>query len=75
VYICLDAVYTGACKPFTQAECFIGKLPHTEDTHKHLSGQLARLQKKYNALASLENGEDTSLLLDTITEIQRFLND
>lgn len=75
VYICLDAVYTGACKLFTQAECFIGKLPHTEDAHKHLSGQLARLQKKYNALASLENGEDTSLLLDTITEIQRFLND
>ncbi len=74
-YICLDAVYTGVSEPFTQAECFIGKLPHTEDARKHLSGQLARLQKRYNALVSLGNGEDVSSLLATITEIQRFLND
>ncbi len=75
VYIALDAVFTGKVQPFTQAECFIGKLPHTEDAHKHLSSQMARLQKKYDALISLENGEDISQLLDTITQIQRFLND
>jgi tRNA (adenine22-N1)-methyltransferase len=75
VYIAFDAVYTGNVQPFTQADCFIGKLPHTEDAHKHLSSQLARLQKKYDALISLDNGEDVSPLLDTITQLQRFLND
>lgn len=74
-YITFDAVYTGKTVEFTEADCFIGKLPHNEDSHKHLSQQLARLQKKYDALKKCNSGEDTEQLHKTITEIQRFLND
>ena len=74
-YITFDAFYTGVVSEFTEADCFIGKLPHNEDSHKHLSKQLARLQKKYDALKGLNKDEDTEQLFNTITEIQRFLND
>lgn len=74
-YITFDAVYTGKKVNFTEADCFIGKLPRNEDSYKHLSQQLARLQKKYDALKNCDSGEDIEQLHNTITEIQRFLND
>jgi tRNA (adenine22-N1)-methyltransferase len=73
-YITFDAYYTGMVYDFTQADCFIGKLPHNEDSHKHLSQQLSRLQKKYDALKNVDS-ENTDELLHTINEIQRFIND
>ncbi len=72
VYITFDAVYTGAVKSFSQADCFMGKLPHTEDAHKHLEGQLKRLEEKYNALTTC--GKETGELLSTITAVKEFLN-
>ncbi len=74
VYIAFDAVYTGKVKRFTQAECFIGKLPHTEDAHKHIAGQLKRLEEKYNALVSCSKTEGTDELKQTITALKEFLN-
>lgn len=74
-YIAFDAVYTGIVESFSEADCFIGKLPHNEDAHMHLSRQLARLNKKYNALIETSRNENISELSQTISEIQRFLND
>ena len=72
VYITFDAVYKGERTEFTGADCFIGKLPHTEDAHKHLAGQLKRLEEKYNALTA--RGSGTGDLGNTITAIKEFLN-
>ncbi len=72
VYITFDAVYTGVNVDFTEADCFIGKLPHTEDAHKHLAGQLKRLEEKYNALTAC--GKETGDLGNTIIAIKEFLN-
>lgn len=74
VYITFDATYTGEIKPFTDADCFIGKLPHTEDSHKHLSLQLARLKEKYNAYLQCDRLNEVPGLLDTIQKIEGFIN-
>lgn len=74
VYITFDATYTGEIKPFTDADCFIGKLPHTEDAHKHLSLQLTRLKEKYNAYLQCDRLNEVSGLLDTIQKIEGFIN-
>ena len=74
VYITFDAVYTGKKVDYTMADCFIGKLPHTEDAHKHLEGQLKRLEEKYNALISCGKMQGTEGLKDTIIAIKEFLN-
>lgn len=73
-YITLDAFYTGEVKPFTMADCFIGKLPHNEDSHKHLGAQLSRLTKKYNALAECGRTEEITELKNTIDSIKEFIN-
>lgn len=74
VYITFDATYTGEIKPFTDADCFIGKLPHTEDSHKHLSLQLTRLKEKYNAYLQCDRLNEVPGLLDTIQKIEGFIN-
>ncbi|MBE6802770.1 MAG: SAM-dependent methyltransferase [Ruminococcaceae bacterium] len=74
VYITFDANYTGENKPFTDADCFIGKLPHTEDSHKHLSLQLTRLKEKYNAYLQCDRVDEVPGLLDTIQKIEGFIN-
>ncbi len=74
VYITFDATYTGEIKPFTDADCFIGKLPHTEDAHKHLSLQLTRLKEKYNAYLQCDRVDEVPGLLDTIQKIEGFIN-
>lgn len=74
VYITFDATYTGEIKPFTDADCFIGKLPHTEDSHKHLSLQLTRLKEKYNAYLQCDRVDEVPGLLDTIQKIEGFIN-
>lgn len=72
-YIAFDAVYTGSKTVFDDADCFIGKLPHNEDSYKHISQQVSRLQKKLDALEKLAN-KDTDKLCKTIEKMQRFLN-
>ncbi len=74
VYITFDATYTGEIKPFTDADCFIGKLPHTEDSHKHLSLQLTRLKEKHNAYLQCDRVDEVPGLLDTIQKIEGFIN-
>lgn len=74
VYITFDATYTGEIKPFIDADCFIGKLPHTEDSHKHLSLQLTRLKEKYNAYLQCDRVDEVPGLLDTIQKIEGFIN-
>lgn len=71
-YIAFDAVYTGEVKPFTQGECFTGKLPCTEDAVIHLKKQLSRLEKRYDALNL--KGEDTSSLSQIISHIKEYIN-
>ena len=74
VYITFDATYTGEAVDFTYADCFIGKLPHTEDAHKHLSLQLTRLKEKYNAYLQCDRLNEVPGLLDTIQKIEGFIN-
>ena len=74
VYITFDVTYTGEINPFTEADCFIGKLPHTEDAHKHLSLQLTRLKEKYNAYSKCDKLHEVPGLLDTIQKIEGFIN-
>ena len=71
-YITFDAVYTGRHLPFSEGDCFIGKLPKTEDAKIHLSHQLSRLEEKCSALSKL--GEDISSLSQTISQIKEFIN-
>ncbi len=72
-YIAFDAVYTGNIKAFTQADCFIGKLPKTEDAKKHLLHQLTRLKEKQAALS--KKGENTEELKSITESIEDFIND
>ncbi len=74
VYITFDATYTGEIKVFTDADCFIGKLPHTEDAKIHLSHQLARLKEKYDAYMRCEKIQEVPGLFDTIQKIEGFIN-
>ncbi len=74
VYIAFDASYTGDIKTFTTADCFIGKLPHTEDAHKHLSYQLSRLKEKYEAYMKCGKCEEAKELFETIQGIEGFFN-
>ena len=73
-YITLDAYYKGEITQFTQADCFIGKLPHTEDSHKHLYQQLLRLEKKFDALKKCSPDENISELEYVISAIKEFIN-
>ncbi len=75
VYIALDAEYIGENISFTDADCFIGKLPHNEDAHSHLNRQAARLMKKYKALTECGKSEESLGLLETINTIKDFTND
>ena len=75
VYIALDAVYTGNAVEFTEADCFIGKLPHNEDSHNHLNRQASRLLKKHKAFVDCGKTEEADGLLFTINAIKDFIND
>ena len=74
VYIAFDATFSGEIKPFTTADCFMGKLPHTEDSHKHLSHQLSRLKEKYEAYTKIGRNDEAEELFVTIQEIEGFIN-
>lgn len=75
VYITFDAIYTGKKEAYSIADCFIGGLPHNEDAHKHISQQLARLSKKYDALSQCGKGDEIGSLKETIDALKEFLND
>ena len=72
-YIAFDAVYTGEKNEFTVADCFLGKLPKTEDAKKHISKQVNRLQKRYDA--TKEIGKEDTELFETIQKLKGFTND
>ncbi len=71
-YIAFDAVYTGDVFSYTEASCFIGKLPKTPDAIGHLKHQLTRLNEKCNALSI--KGEYAGDLENIIKEIEEFIN-
>ena len=74
IYIAFDASYTGVIFGFDYADTFIGKLPHTEDAHKHLNHQLSRLKEKHDAFVKCERVEEANSLLETIQKIEGFIN-
>ncbi len=71
-YIAFDAVYSGKKALFTEGDCFIGKLPKTEDSIGHLTHQLTRLKEKNTALKL--KGENTEMLETIIREIEDFIH-
>ncbi len=72
-YIAFDACFTGEIRDFTIADCFLGKLPKTEDAKIHIGKQINRLQKRYDALS--EKGEKDEGLFETIQKLKDFIND
>ncbi len=72
-YIALDAFYKGEAREFTVADCFLGKLPKTEEAKIHIGKQINRLQKRYDATAKI--GKEDAELFKTIQELRDFLND
>ena len=74
IYIAFDASYTGEKIEFDYADSFIGKLPHTEDAHEHLSHQLSRLKEKHDAFVKCERLEEAKTLFKTIQKIEGFIN-
>ncbi len=72
-YIAFDAFYTGVIFDFDVADCFLGKLPKTEDAKTHIKKQVNRLQKRYDA--TKEIGKTDNELFDTIQKLKDFIND
>ncbi len=72
-YIAFDAFYTGETRDFTVADCFLGKLPKTEDAKIHIKKQVNRLQKRYDATKEIGKTDDE--LFHTIQKLKDFLND
>ena len=72
-YIAFDAFYTGKIRQFTVADCYLGKLPKTEDAKVHIEKQINRLQKRYDA--TKEIGKEDTELFETIQKLKGFLND
>lgn len=71
-YITFDAVYTGEIREFTPADCFIGKLPKTQEAKMHIQKQLNRLQKKYTATEEI--GKTDKELFEVIGRLNEFIN-
>ena len=71
-YIAFDAFYTGEVREFTIADCFLGKLPKTDDAKMHIGKQVNRLQKRYDA--TKEIGKEDTDLFKTIQKLKDFLN-
>lgn len=74
IYIAFDASYTGEIIDFDYADTFIGKLPHTQDAHKHLIHQLSRLKDKHDAFVKCNRLEEANSLFETIQKIEGFIN-
>ncbi len=71
-YIAFDAFYIGETRDFTVADCFLGKLPKTEDAKIHIGKQINRLQKRYDALSEMGKKDDE--LFHTIQKLKDFIN-
>jgi len=73
-YITLDAFYSGGNIEYSLSDCFIGKLPKTEEAKVHLTNQLNRLEKKYNALKEKDASDDEVKSLEIlINDLKRFI--
>lgn len=73
VYITFDARFSGAVKPFKPSDCFIGKLPHTENAVRHLSQQLSRLKEKHDAYKTVGKLDEACELSEIISDIEKFI--
>lgn len=73
VYITFDARFSGAVKPFKPSDCFIGKLPHTENAVRHLSQQLSRLKEKHDAYKNVGRLDEACELSEIISDIEKFI--
>ena len=62
-------MFTGKNTPHCYADCFLGKLPKTQEAKKYISLQINRLEKKYNALSS---GEEKERLFITLEKLKSF---
>lgn len=73
-YIAFDAYYKGEIKSFSLSDCFIGKLPKTDEAKVHLKNQLNRIEKKYNALKNKkEENEKLEELETLINDLKGFI--
>ncbi len=72
-YIAFEAFYTGEVREFTVADCFLGRLPRTEDAKIHIGKQVNRLQKRYDATKEIGKTDDE--LFYTIQKLKGFIND
>lgn len=75
VYISFDAKYSGVTKPFKPSDCFIGKLPHTENAVRHLSQQLLRLKEKHDAYKTVGRLDEARELSEIIADIEKFITE
>ena len=72
-YLALDAVYTGVNTPYTQAECFLGKMEPSQESVEYIRRQISRLTKKYEALG--DESPQKADLLKILDELREFTND
>ena len=70
VYITFDALYTGEKTDYNLADCFLGKLPSTDEAKEHILHQVTRLEKRYNA--GKDNEEIRKTLFETINKLKDF---
>lgn len=69
-YVAFDAFYTGDKKSPTQAECFLGKLPNTDEAKGHIEHQLHRLEKRY--VSGVGSDDERATLLKTVNALKDF---
>lgn len=73
-YITFDAYYTGAVKAFSESDCFIGKLPCSEDACEHLKHQLNRLEERHAGLLKQNDFLQAEKVSVIISDIKRFID-
>lgn len=69
-YVAFDASYTGDKRLPTHAECFLGKLPNTNEAKGHIEHQLHRLEKRYESGVGSE--DERTALFETINALKDF---
>ena len=72
VYIAFSAFYNGKNTECSYADCFLGKLPPTEDGKNHIKKQISRLSDRYNSADLSE--EESKTLFETIEKLKEFTN-
>lgn len=74
-YTVLSVRYCGAAPSFTQADCVLGKLPHTAEGILFVEKQRIRLQKRLNGLPPREEyAEERERLADVLASVDSWLS-